>query len=183
MRVETGFLRSAVARRVFWVVLAAAALPLLAFAALSHGLLSDRLNAGDRSRLHEAAKYAGLRVYDRLLSAQSALAVIAAGGPIDPHLRERPLVVRQLFSAVATIEHESGLAQGPLHLVDRWRGLHADRADTAGLQRLWWSAAAQGSEGRVLLGLRDLQRWWIAELAPEFLWGDLRDTMRWCRPA
>ena len=177
MALEVGFLRSAVARRVLLVLLAAAALPLAVFAALAYGTLADRLEANLRGRLQEAAKYAGLRVYDRLVSAQAVLAALAVGGREGLSPEDIPLAARTLFQAVATIDHADGHVDGSTELAGSWRQLVADGAGAAVLKRrtLWWQASPAGNEARVLLGVRDRTRWWIAELTPDFLWGDLRD--------
>lgn len=177
MRLEFGFLRSVIARRVFWVLLAAATVPLLVFAALGYGTLADRLEAAARSRLQEAAKYAGLRVYDRLVSSQTALAAMAAAAQDDRPPTDVPLAVRELFRAVATIDHHGGAVQGAAELAPLWRRLTADRrdGDDGHQRRLWWAPGQTGQDARVLLGVRDERRWWVAELSPDFLWGDLRE--------
>lgn len=177
MRLETGFLRSRTGRRVFWTLLVAAALPLAVFASLAYGTLAERLDTLTHNRLQEAAKYAGLRVYDRLLSAQTVLAAIAAGSHGDQPPSDPPLAARDVFSAVASVDHHDRHVRGPAELVATWAGLNGDPrlAAEAGQRRLWWMASPAGGEGRVLLGVRDADQWWIAELNPEFLWGDLRD--------
>ena len=183
MRIETRFMRSAVARRVFWVVLAAAALPLLLFAALAYGVLAERLDATQTGRLQEGAKYAALRVYDRLVSAKSALAAMSAMAVVDARHRpieDVPPVVRDIFTSVITVEHDTGAVEGHQELADAWRQATADGGDAEeqGRRSRWW-VAASGTEARVMLGVRDARRWWIGELAPAFLWGEMRDHDAW----
>lgn len=177
MRIETGFLRSVVARRVFWVLLAAAALPLLMFAGLAYGTLAERMESTLRGRLQDAAKYAGLQVYDRLVAAQTVLAALAAGRPQDRAPGMVPLAGRELFRALATVRHDSGRVDGSAELATTWEllvlGPRGGVDDSA--RRLWWLPTAPGASARVLLGVRDDTRWWIAELAPDFLWGDLEN--------
>jgi diguanylate cyclase (GGDEF)-like protein len=178
MRVDKSFLRSAVARRVFWVLLAAAAMPLAVFALLAYATLADRLDVAARGRLTESAKYAGMRVYDRLVAAQTALAAMSAAG-LDGRRPpgDVPLAAREIFRAVATVDHATGLVSGAADVATLWRSLLADaheQADRA--RRLWWSSAGQAGEGRVLVGVRDSQHWWIGEVATDFLWGDLRES-------
>lgn len=48
MRIQGTFLRSVVARRIFWALLAAALLPLLLFATLGGQGLADHLQARER---------------------------------------------------------------------------------------------------------------------------------------
>jgi hypothetical protein len=144
MRIETRFMRSAVARRVFWVILAAAALPLLLFAALAYGVLAERLDATQTGRLQEGAKYAALRVYDRLVSAKSALAAMSAMAVVDARHRpieDVPPVVRDIFTSVITVEHATGAVEGHQELADAGRQATADGGDAEeqGGRRLWWS--------------------------------------------
>jgi diguanylate cyclase len=180
MKVEIRFLRSAIARRVFWVLLAAAALPLAVFAALAYGTLSDQVEAGVRGRLQEAAKYAGLRVYDRLVAAQTALATMAAGKAQPDGRNPAPLAARALFVAVSTVEPATGRHSGSAELVDTWRVLHSDKYGAAATdlisgRHLWWTQAHGQTPARVLLGVRDGGRWWIGEVSPNFLWDELGD--------
>ncbi len=175
MRVETAFLRSAVARRVFWLMLAGAALPLVVFATLGYGVLAERLDGLMQSRLHEAAKYAGLRVYDRLVSAQTALAALAANRGVASPPAQVPLAARALFEHVATVDHAGGAVQGSTELAALWRRLAADPRDADAGRRLWWAGSGDAAAGRVLVGVRTDARWWIAELSPQFLWDDLRE--------
>jgi diguanylate cyclase (GGDEF)-like protein len=182
MRIETGFLRSVVARRVFLVLLAAAALPLLMFGGLAYGTLADRMEAALHSRLQDAAKYGGLQVYDRLVLAHTVLAALASS-PTDQPPGVAPLAGRDLFRALATVRHDSGRVHGSAELASTWELLASDPRGGSddGARRLWWLPGAAGAPGapgapaRVLMGVRDDARWWIAELMPEFLWGDLRD--------
>lgn len=113
MRFDNSFLRSAVARRVFWVLLAAAAMPLAVFALLAYATLADRLDSAARGRLTESAKYAGMRVYDRLVTAQTALAAMSAAG-LDGRRPpgDVPLAAREIFRAVASVDHGTGLVSG-----------------------------------------------------------------------
>ena len=132
MRIEIRFLRSAVARQVFWVLLAAATLPLLLFAALAYGTVADRLETQAKGRLHEAAKYAGLRVYDRLLSAQTALMVVAAGGQDVSHPPAAiPPPVRKVFRGVMTVDRATGQVHGPDDLALAWQQVSGGVRDAA----------------------------------------------------
>lgn len=173
MRPKSRFLRSAVARRVFWVVLAAAALPLVLFAALAHGVLADRLDATLTAGLQEGAKYAALRVYDRLVTAQIALSERAGADLGQQAIRPAPDSARKVFRAMATIEHGTGAVAGDAGVAEAWRQVAGDPSGP-GRRTLWW--LADGSvESRVLVGVRDARRWWVGEVGPDYLWGELRD--------
>jgi len=179
MRIEPAFLRSAVARRVFWVLLAAAGLPLAVFAAIAYATLTAQNDWHSRQRLQDAAKYSGLRVYDRLVTAQGALAAMAAGSafaitPVD----SAPLAARDLLRTVATVDLHDGRERGDVELVGLWHRLVADADDDAGLgaRRLWWQRADRGRDARVIVAVRDAGRWWLAEVSPAYLWSELRDT-------
>lgn len=181
LRIEARFLRSAVARRVLWVLLAAAALPLLLFAALAYGTLAEQLDSNARGRLHEAAKYAGLRVYDRLVSAQTTLATLAAVRVVVGDTAEVPAAVRKVFTGVITIDTLTGQVRGPAELAAAWQGVATDPAERrlATARSLWWSARSGRTDGRVMLSFRDGRHGWVGEVSPDFLWGDLRDQAAW----
>ena len=178
MRLGPGYLRSRIGRRFFLTLLLAAALPLAVFSALAYGTLADRLQTLSQGRLQESAKFAGLRVYDRLLAAQTALAAMAASShgvhpPVD-----MPLASRKLFRAVAAVGHLDGRIEGSHEVADLWAALTQDSRAAAdgGHRRLWWQPASDGHDARVLLAVRDAHHWWVGELLPDFLWGDLRDA-------
>jgi diguanylate cyclase (GGDEF)-like protein len=184
MQLGPGFLRSRIGRRVFWTLLWAALLPLAVFGGLGYGVLAERLLGSRVQQLQEAAKYAGLGVHDRLLSAQSALAALAAAGPdtgrnvslaVEPSTGA-PLAGRKMFRAVSVIGREEGAVTGAAGLATLWRELSRAAGGRPGAQRLWWQAADDGREARVVLAVRAGERWWVGELAAEYLWGDLRDA-------
>ncbi len=192
MQLGPGFLRSRIGRRVFWTLLWAALLPLAVFGALGYGVLAERLQGNRDQRLQEAAKYAGLGVYDRLLAAQTALAALAAASPAagpaaNPLLTPlaspavdappgTPLAGRRVFRAVTVIGRGPGAVDGDAELAALWRELSREAQGRIGAQRLWWQAAVDGREARVVLAVLAAERWWVGEVAAEYLWGELRDA-------
>lgn len=177
MRIEPAFLRSAVARRVFWVLLAAAGLPLAVFAALAYATLTTQNDWHARQRLQDAAKYSGLRVYDRLVTAQGALAALAAGSafaitPVDA----APLAARDMLRAVATVDLHDGRERGDPELAGFWHHLVATSHGSHEKRRLWWLPGERGGESRVVVAVRDAGRWWLGEVSNHYLWSELRDT-------
>jgi hypothetical protein len=181
MRLESGFLRSRIARRVFWSLLLAAALPLAVFATLAYGMLAERLETQANSRLQEAAKYAGMLVYDRLLAAQTALAGVAAGshGEHEPQAG-LPMAARKLFVAVAGIPHGGGAVLGSAEVADVWRAIgRGARPTMSTAAPAVVAAVAAGPAGAG--GAGPARRAALVDrpkLDAGYLWGDLRDERR-----
>ncbi len=177
MRLEATFLRSAVARRVFWVLLAAAALPVLLFAGLGYAALDNLLSSHDHRQTQLGTKYAALRVYDRLVAAQAALSTLSATGRPDAPVGHVPLAAREIFRGVATVPRQGAGSAGDAALATLWRELARDPADwrEGSRRRLWWQPSRDGQPSRVVLAVRDRTHWWLGELAPGFLWSDLAE--------
>ncbi|WP_425258193.1 putative bifunctional diguanylate cyclase/phosphodiesterase [Rubrivivax sp. RP6-9] len=178
MRVHGLFLRSAVARRIFWALLAAALLPLVLVGSLAWGTLSERLD-GQAQQVHQAMlKQIGLRLFDRLGAAQAALAAHAEQGlrpGHDPWLRPDAAdgVARLALAALATADDDGVAAGGAPALVAAWRAARTGDGAPAGQRDLWWQARP-GEAALVIVGHRDARGrgWWLAEIDPAFLWAD-----------
>ncbi|MFQ5848366.1 MAG: HD domain-containing phosphohydrolase [Candidatus Methylomirabilales bacterium] len=92
MNLDTTFLRSKVARRIFTLFVVCALLPIAALAIISFSQVTDQLNAQSRRRLHQASKAAALGIYERLLLLEAEMRTLASTLPtrtITP-LRTRP---------------------------------------------------------------------------------------------
>jgi diguanylate cyclase len=153
------FLRSRIARRIFWVLLLAALLPIGLSALLGYEAFVAREQDQAERRAKEHLKQMGLRLYDRLDAARATLAMHAAaadwqmpepggapdapGAPAARDLREArgPRPLAHVTTAAA--------ASAPAL---RWQGpvVHLAYADPAGRGH------------------------WLAEIAPEYLWSDFR---------
>ncbi|MBL8344336.1 MAG: EAL domain-containing protein [Rubrivivax sp.] len=170
------FLDSRIARRIFRVLLVAALLP----TALAGGLIYSTFEAREEAQARREAKVRlkqmGLRLFDRLDAARTTLAVHAAGSDwrVPPVLESR----------------------GRMHLIGV-RTVAADAMPTAPPPLSWQEPAPQRTREARPEGLRDAARagtrattptavvqlavrdrsgkaWWLAEVAPEYLWSDFR---------
>jgi HD-GYP domain-containing protein (c-di-GMP phosphodiesterase class II) len=97
--IDGSFLTSRVARRVFFVVLASALVPILSFALLSYSQVTRQLESDADARLHQNAKQLGMGVLERLLLLDAALAshIEASEEPLPEALargRFRDVVLR-----------------------------------------------------------------------------------------
>ena len=86
MKVDTTFLRSKVARRVFFLFILCALLPITVMAIISFGHVSQQLKEQSHKRLHQASKSVGMAVYERLLFLEAEMKLIGSrlGGSGDP---------------------------------------------------------------------------------------------------
>ena len=88
MKLDTKSLRSKVARRIFFLFIACALLPIGMLAGVSLLHVTRELDAHNRDRLSDAAKAHGMAIYDRLRSAEASLAMVAATLESDTATRE-----------------------------------------------------------------------------------------------
>jgi putative nucleotidyltransferase with HDIG domain len=77
MRIDTTFLRSKVARRIFVLFVLCTLLPIAALVILSFSQVTRQLNQQSQSRLRQATKATGMGIYERLLFLEGELRVIA----------------------------------------------------------------------------------------------------------
>ncbi|MCB1996952.1 MAG: EAL domain-containing protein, partial [Rhodoferax sp.] len=156
--------------RTFAVLLAAALLPLLLFAAVaSHAYLSDRDHRQRRAEA-EFLKHIGMRSFDRLTAARATLAAYAADGLFDAPALQDP-AVKAVLVRVATVGAD-GATHGELAMAQQWRAL--PRTAAAPLPALWWTAEQSAQPGRVMLAWPDAgsRGHWLAEVNPAFLFQD-----------
>ncbi|MBT9489530.1 MAG: EAL domain-containing protein [Rubrivivax sp.] len=180
MRIRGLFLHSHVARRVFWVLLLAALLPLAVFAVLAAQAWAVHQAQQQRWADNEYRKQVGLRAFDKLVAARATLAAHAASTPAERPAAADP-AVRAVLARVATVSSADGSVSGDPALAELWRAqtqrepTDATRLSPRAAQRmLWWLPAGPGRPAVVLLAQRDLdhQRWWVAEVQADFLWAD-----------
>jgi len=171
------FLRSAVARRVFGVLLVAALVPLLAFGAVAVYTFTAHAAADERRASNDYLKFLSLRLYDRIGAAQAALvahASMADATTPAPQAAPLPSVLSRVAVLPAAAEDgpSTRLAAGDPGLLQAWRTVTAS-GDTPGRQ-LWWLPQEGVSPARVILSYRhpDTGARWLAELASDHLWSD-----------
>jgi len=78
MKFEVTFLRSKVARRIFFLFVACALIPIAALAILSFGVVTRQLNDQSQTRLRQASKNIGQGIVERLLSIQVEMEMVAS---------------------------------------------------------------------------------------------------------
>ena len=86
MKFDATFLRSKVARRVFFLFILCALLPITVLAIISFSHVSQQLKEQSHKRLHQASKSVGMAVYERLLFLEAEMKLIGSnlGGSGDP---------------------------------------------------------------------------------------------------
>ena len=78
MRIETGFFKSKVARRIFILFVICALVPISAAAGLSFRQVTDQLREQSRTRLYKACKAVGMEIYERLLFLEIEMKMIGS---------------------------------------------------------------------------------------------------------
>ncbi len=163
------FLDSRIARRIFRVLLVAALLPTALAGALVYRTFEAREEAQARHEAKVRLKQMGLRLFDRLDAARTTLAVHAAGSdwrspPVLESRGKTHLVGVRTVAADAMRSPPPPLSwqvpQAPEGRHDRPHDRAHDVARAASVQ----------------LALLDEtgQAWWLADVAPEYLWSDFR---------
>jgi diguanylate cyclase len=184
------FLDSRVARRIFAALLCAATLPLALFAGLAwQG--SERHQQAQRERVEGAElQHVGLRVFDRLQTAQGALHGWVAAG-LTPQTASSAAAATASLGDFAPIEEVvhwpdvarpgNGAASPPIGWVERWIAQHRGAGESAG-RGLWWivpdrdAGAPDSAVALLVVGLRDAQDqgWWLARVRSAWLWDDFQ---------
>lgn len=77
MNIDTAFLRSKVARRVFLLFILCALVPITVLAIVSFGHVAAELHEQSQKRLHQASKAVGMAIYERLLLLEGELKLVA----------------------------------------------------------------------------------------------------------
>lgn len=77
MKIDSTFLRSKVARRIFLLFIACALLPIAALSVLSFTHVTSALHAQSQRRLHQASKAMALAIYERLLFLEAEIETVA----------------------------------------------------------------------------------------------------------
>jgi len=78
MKIDTTFLRSKVARRIFMLFICCALLPIVALALLSFSHVTKQLHEQSQRRLHQASKAVGMTIFERLLFLEAEMKMVAS---------------------------------------------------------------------------------------------------------
>lgn len=166
-------MRNPVARRVVQMLLISTIVPLAMFIWMGQGLLSYEAEQTQRMRVADENRQYATLVHQRLLSARAALATAAAFAPSRDALHALP-VPGAVLQGLAHFAPSGQLIAGEGATGAHWqRG--GEGADGA-LQRqtIRWSTdvqAAAGSSSRVVIYHATPDgSFWLAEVAPAFLW-------------
>ena len=106
MKLDSTFLRSKVARRIFTLFILCALLPITALAFISFGQVTDQLYEQSQRRLHQASKAVGLSIFERLLFLDAEMNMVAsyhAGRPVVTMPMELGKDLQQRFKGIARI--------------------------------------------------------------------------------
>ncbi len=120
MKIEGLFLRSRAGRRIFWTLLAAAAVPIALFGLLIRDTLNEHFAAQAERQRVQIAKYAGMGVLDNLVVARTVLEILARTEQIDTDSRLGNLRGRVLVD-VAVVDAQGGWQAGSQALWHRWK--------------------------------------------------------------
>lgn len=175
MKIDSTFLRSKVARRIFVLFVASALLPIATLALLSFNQVSSQLLENGHKQLHRDSKAIAMTVFERLSIAESELKLLGrqrgASAETLHSLPERFLRrLRERFTALDTATPDGrrrallGRLEAPLSFDDsqlkhlrEGKAVVWSRIDGEGRARVFMSVAAD--EGMV-----------TGELNPAFLW-------------
>lgn len=177
MRIEGTFLRSAVARRVFFLYVLSAFVPVVMLAALSYDHLRDVVSEQAQRQLVYAGSAHARALYDRLLGAHFLLnANVAQMRTVDKHADTNQFALRRVFRQAYLIVNDKVSPYFGNPLGDRPPGIDPRAAAQLAKGEValllpgvdggnpWLAVAID--PGRVTSGVL------IAELDAAYLWGD-----------
>ena len=183
MRDRSSFLGSRVARRVFWLFVASALLPLALSDWLATSVVSELARSLQERSQTRATRQTALQVFDRLAAARGTLellaasAVVPSGPGADSRQRTRD---EQIFDRLARVDGALADRGDGRDLLDSWRragdgaegASRIPRADGDGVTTVSLRVAVPtGDSPQVLMAssqggtIR-----WVGELRPSYLW-------------
>ncbi len=177
MKLDGAFLRSKVGRRMFFGLLAAAAVPIAFFGISSYRALNDYAATQVQNQLNAATKYAALDTLNRLILARTMLGVMADRGAPDATSGEVQGGGRAL-AELAVLSRSGEWLSGSRRLAQLWRsGQVAGEAAPPGL---WWprtDAAASARAPVVVTRVAANGRLWLGEVDGNYLFDALSADM------
>ncbi|NUZ05778.1 putative bifunctional diguanylate cyclase/phosphodiesterase [Piscinibacter koreensis] len=184
MRLDTRFLGSRVARRIFWLFVLATLLPLAVSDWLSTSAIAD-LAHQLQSRSHaQSTRQTALQVFDRLLAAKATLGVVAA---MPGHHADESALDAHTARAFVRVSRADASGGRPDPLVDAWA--RADHGTPGGpLPMLTEPRSQERFELRTLPVPRGAPRLLmgesaggrlvaVGELRPDYVWSPLADAV------
>ena len=119
MKIEGLFLRSRIGRRIFWTLLAAAAVPMVLLGALIHDTLQHHFTTQAERQRVQVAKYAGMGLLDNLVVARTVLEMLSRSGraETDSQLGNRR---GRVLGEVAVVDGRGAWTLGSQPLWARW---------------------------------------------------------------
>lgn len=181
MKLDPGFLRSRVGRRILALFVLCALLPMTALAVLSLRQVTSQLHTQARERLRQASKAQGMMVLGRLELMDAELGMIASGAAAGPGGDEgfpsaRPALLQERFVGLQVMRETlpprsllGRLVRVPALTAEEEEHLREGKALVSVLR-------APGTENQVLMRRavdpEDLQRGiLVGEMNQDFLWG------------
>jgi putative nucleotidyltransferase with HDIG domain len=181
MKLDATYLHSRLARRIFWLFVACALVPIVLLALVSLRGVSNELQQQSRRRLNQSSHDEGMMIYERLTLLDENLRLIEnalrSGGsksagkaesPLSPNLEER-FKGLAVFRADGTVQELSGQVPLPFDLTEgEWSFLDSGKTLLSG------RPCADSQPCIYLtreLGAADSRRdRLVAEIKPTFLW-------------
>jgi putative nucleotidyltransferase with HDIG domain len=186
MRFDTTYLHSRLARRIFWLFVVCALVPISALAIVSLLAVSSELQRESRRRLNQSSHDEGMAIYERLVLLDANLRLIAEGSHRPPSdsiaapetALSQPSLVTVLEAryrglAVVRSDGSSTLVSGklPLHVdFSRAEWAHLDSGKTLLSVRTCQEALQCVYLVRELPRASHPHDYLIAEVEPAFLW-------------
>jgi diguanylate cyclase len=184
VRLDTRFLGSRVARRIFWLFVLATLIPLALSDWLSTSAIADLAHELQKRSHMQSTRQTALQVFDRLLAAKATLGVVAA---MPAHHHENNALDAHTARAFVRVARPGSPAPGSGPLIDAWgRADHGtpagrlpmvpepDSSTTFELRTL----TVPGSAPRLLMGTSTGGRLLaVGELRPDYVWSPLVDAV------
>ena len=188
MHSQSIFLGSRVAQRVFWLFVLCALLPLAFSDWLATSAVAELARSLEQRSQVQATRQTALKVFDRLITAKTALLAIGDRTPGTDADHADELVAR-IFSTLVRVDERApqlATAAQRADLLAAWQRAGTEGEEPApsqaasgrdGAQVTLRTAAAGDGRWRVLMGVSGRHGLrWICELRSSFLWQPLEDA-------
>ena len=86
MRIQLQVLKSKVARRILWLFVLSAGIPLIIISTISYNYISSKLESDTATQINREARSLGLAMLDHFLSSESNLKIVENGLKVMPDL-------------------------------------------------------------------------------------------------